>query len=151
MSVLVDTCVWSLAVRRHNVDEESDVIRELRALIAEGGTVVIGPIRQELLSGIRNPAQFAELRSRMRAFPDLKLESADYERAAEQYTECRRNGIRGSNTDFLICAVAERLGVAIFTSDADFVHFSKHLPIRLHRPRFNGEEIAATSPEGTPS
>ena len=136
MSVLVDTCIWSLAVRRHSVDKESDVVRELRALIAEGGAVVIGPIRQELLSGIRHPAQFKELRSRMRAFPDLKLESADYERAAEQYTECRRNGIQGSNTDFLICAVAERIQAAIFTIDDDFVHLSKLLPIRRHRSRF---------------
>ena len=133
MSVLIDTSIWSQAFRRHSIDGESDLIRELRELIADGNALLIGPVRQELLSGIKQPSQFEELRNRMRAFPDLRLESADYERAAEQYTECRRNGIQGSNTDFLICAVAERLQVAIFTTDNDFVHFSSLLPIRLHR------------------
>jgi predicted nucleic acid-binding protein len=136
MSVLIDTSVWSQAFRRHAVDGGSDVIRELRELIADGNALVIGPIRQELLSGIKQPSQFDELRNRMRAFPDVKLESADYERAAEQYTECRRNGIQGSNTDFLICAVAERIQAAIFTIDDDFIHFSNLMPIRIHRSRF---------------
>ena len=137
MSVLIDTSIWSQAFRRHSIDGESDLIRELRELIADGNALLIGPVRQELLSGIKQPSQFEELRNRMRAFPDLRLESADYERAAEQYTECRRNGIQGSNTDFLICAVAERLQVAIFTTDNDFAHFSSLLPIRLHRSRFS--------------
>ncbi len=136
MSVLIDTSVWSQAFRRHSADGESDLIRELRELIADGNALVIGPIRQELLSGIKQPSQFDELRNRMRAFPDVRLESADYERAAEQFKKCRRNGIQGSNTDFLICAVAERLQVAIFTADNDFAHFSRLLPIRLHRSRF---------------
>lgn len=137
MSVLIDTSVWSQAFRRHTVDGESDLIRELRELIADGNALVIGPVRQELLSGIKQPSHFEELRNRMRAFPDVRLESADYERAAEHYTDCRQNGIQGSNTDFLICAVAERLQVAIFTTDDDFAHFSSLLPIRLHRSRFS--------------
>jgi len=137
MSVLVDTSIWSQAFRRHSIDGDSDLIRELRELIADGNALVIGPVRQELLSGIKHPSQFEELRNRMRAFPDLRLESADYERAVEHYTKCRRNGIHGSNTDFLICAVAERLQVAVFTTDNDFVHFSSLPPIRLHRSRFS--------------
>jgi len=137
MSVLIDTSVWSQAFRRHSIDGDSDVIQELRELIADGNALVIGPVRQELLSGIKQPSQFEELRDRMRAFPDVRLESADYERAAEQFNTCRQHGIQGSNTDFLICAVAERRQVAIFTTDNDFVHFSSHLPIRLHRSRFS--------------
>jgi hypothetical protein len=61
----------------------------------------------------------------------------DFERAAEQLTACRIRGIQGSNTDFLICAVSERLDLSIFTTDDDFTHFSEHLPIRLHRARFD--------------
>lgn len=135
MRVLVDTSVWSEAFRRREVDGESEVVLELRALVEDGLAVMIGPIRQELLSGIRRPAQFEELRDRLRAFPDLRLESADFERAAEHFTACRRRGLQGSNTDFLICAVAERLGVGIFTTDRDFVGYARHVPIELHRPR----------------
>ena len=136
MSVLVDTSVWSAALRRRKVDEESPVVRELRELIAEGAALMIGPIRQEILSGIRQARQFESLRELLRPFPDVKLTTADYERAAESFTVCRRQGVQGSNTDFLICAVAERLQVAIFTSDGDFTHYSKLLPIELHRSRF---------------
>ena len=136
MSVLVDTSVWSAALRRRKVDEESPVVRELRELIAEGAALMIGPIRQEILSGIRQSRQFESLRELLRPFPDVKLTTADYERAAEHFTICRRQGVQGSNTDFLICAVAERLQVAIFTSDGDFTHYLKLLPIELHRSRF---------------
>ena len=138
MNVLVDTSVWSLALRRREVDEESKIVRELRELIVEGSAVMIGPIRQELLSGIRSREQFDPLRNHLRAFPDLLLEMIDFERAAEQFTACRENGIQGSNTNFLICAVSERLELSIFTTDDDFTHFSEHLPIRLHRARFDG-------------
>lgn len=136
MNVLVDTCVWSAAFRKHTIDHESAQVRELRELVAEGGVVMIGPIRQELLSGIRHRHQFEALRDKLRAFPDARLLPADYERAAENFNTCRRNGIQGSNTDFLICAVAERLQTPIFTSDVDFSHFSQHLAIVLHSSRF---------------
>jgi predicted nucleic acid-binding protein len=135
MSVLVDTSVWSQAFRRREVDGESAVVLELRELVEDGQALMIGPIRQELLSGIGRRTQFDDLRDRLRAFPDLRLESTDFERAAEHFTTCRRRGLQGSNTDFLICAVAERLGVSIFTTDRDFVGYARHVPIKLHRPR----------------
>ena len=137
MSVLVDTSIWSLAFRRRDFDEESEFVLELRELIAEGNTILIGPVRQEFLSGIKHSKQFQRLRDRLRAFPDVRIESTDYEHAAEHFTSCRRKGIQGSNTDFLICAIAERLRVAIFTSDEDFTNYSNLLPIRLHRSRFS--------------
>jgi hypothetical protein len=140
MNVLVDTSVWSLALRRREVDEESGIVRELRELIAEGSAVMIGPIRQEVLSGIRSKPQSDSLRDHLRAFPDLPLEMIDFERAAEQFTAYRIRGIQGSNTDFLICAVSERLDLSIFTTDDDFTYFSEHLPIRLHRARFDGSQ-----------
>ena len=135
MSVLVDTSIWSQAFRRRDIGEASDDVLELRELIAEGNAIMIGPVRQELLSGIRDWSQFEALRDRVRAFPDERLETVDFERAAEHFKKCRQNGIQGSNIDFLICSIAERLQVAIFTSDNDFVNFSEHLPIRLHRSR----------------
>jgi hypothetical protein len=137
MSVLVDTSIWSQAFRRRDVDGESELVLELRELIAEGNAIMIGPVRQELLSGIKHRTHFERLRNQLRSFPDARLESADYEKAAEHFTSCRQKGIQASNTDFLICAIAERLRVAIFTSDEDFTNYSNHLPIRLHRPRFS--------------
>ncbi len=96
---------------------------------------MLGPVRQELLSGVRTPSQFETLRDHLHAFPDICLESEDYEEAASFFNRCRGKGIQGSNTDFLICAAAVRRGFGILTADADFAHFAKVLPIELHRPR----------------
>ena len=135
MNVLVDTCVWSLALRRKKNAQDA-VVKELDELISEGRTQLIGPIRQELLSGIKNKKQFDALKDALRAFPDLALQVEDYECAAEFFTKCRQNGIQGSNTDFLICAAAYRMGMTIFTVDQDFALFREHLPLTLYKGRY---------------
>ena len=131
MRVLVDTCVWSLSLRRKEVVEEP-CVRELRKLIEEYRVQMIGPIRQEILSGIRDQTQFHRLQEHLRAFPNLPLVAADYERAAEFFNTCRRQGVQGSNTDFLICAIAARRQMPIFTVDDDFKRFEAHLPAKLY-------------------
>jgi predicted nucleic acid-binding protein len=134
VNVIVDTSIWSLALRRaKRVDTTAP--RELAELIQEGRVVMLGPVRQELLSGIKDKRQFNILRDALRAFPDLELEAADYEDAASAFNQCRQQGIRGSNTDFLICAAAQRRECAIFTSDGDFRHFTRVLELRLHEER----------------
>jgi hypothetical protein len=132
MKVLVDTSVWSLALRRGG-DSTLGPVRELRSLIADNRVQMVGAIRQELLSGIRDKGQFNELEARLRAFPDLPLSPEDHVMAARFCNECRGKGVQGSNSDFLICAVAVRHRLAIFTTDKDFALFAKHLPIVLHR------------------
>jgi predicted nucleic acid-binding protein len=134
VNVLVDTSVWSLALRRARRTDGA-VQSELADLIQEGRVVMIGAVRQELLSGIKSKSQFEQLREQLRAFPDLDLESEDYEEAAAAYNSCRERGIQGSNTDFLICALARRRGLAIFTTDGDFKHFAKTLRFELHEIR----------------
>ena len=136
MKILVDTSVWSLALRRKSAAQDPSVI-ELRGLIEELRVQMIGPVRQEILSGIRSKSQFLKLRETLGAFPDLALTSQDYELAAEFLNVTRKRGIQGSNTDFLICAISKRHEMPIFTTDKDFVLFSKHLPITLYAPRSN--------------
>lgn len=137
MKVLVDTSVWSLALRRNRLEEDA-FVRELRELVSELRVQMIGPVRQEVLSGIRSEQQFEVVREHLRAFPDLSLETADYELAAEFFNCCRRNGVQGSNTDFLLCAVAERRSIPLLTTDGDFQKFQDHIPVRLHQPRAPG-------------
>ena len=134
MTVLVDTSVWSLAFR-YRKPPDHGAVTELRDLILEARVRLVGPVRQEILSGIREMSHFVKLRAQLQAFPDLALKTIDYERAAEFYNLCRSRGIQGSNTDFLLCAVAERQNLPILTTDGDFESFSQHLPIALHRPR----------------
>jgi hypothetical protein len=145
MRVLVDTSVWSEALRRaKNVN--SAVAHELRNLIVEHRVDIIGPIRQELLSGVRADAQFKKLESHLSAFPDLPLTTDDYVMAARFFNACRTMGVQGSNTDFLICAVAVRRQSAVFTTDKDFSRFAKCLPLVLHQPRESKPETGPTEP-----
>jgi predicted nucleic acid-binding protein len=129
MKVLVDTCVWSKVLRRKEPDK--DLARLIEDLIRDGRVVLIGPIRQELLSGVPHPAQFELLRKALEPFEEIPLRTEHFVRAAEFSNQCRRKGIQGSTIDFLICAVAAMEELQILTTDADFLRYAKHLPIRL--------------------
>ncbi|GAP94806.1 type II toxin-antitoxin system VapC family toxin [Leptolyngbya sp. NIES-2104] len=131
MSLIVDTAVWSLALRRRTLADTSPVVTQLQDLIADDRVSLLGAIRQEILSGVRSSEQFTRLRDYLRAFPDLELVTEDYELAAEFFNICRGNGIQGSNTDFLICAVAHRRNYSILTTDNDFQNFQSHIPVSL--------------------
>jgi len=138
MPVLVDTSIWSLLFRR---DQEKLNAREhlavegLRTLITDKRVRVIGPIRQELLSGIRNPEQFERLQHRLRDFPDEPLASGDYESAAQISCKCRGMGISASAIDLLICATANLRAWEIFTFDEDFKRFQRVVRLRLYEPK----------------
>jgi hypothetical protein len=135
VKVLVDTSVWSQALRRQKQEivpnTSLQVVHRLGSLIEDGRVAMLGPIRQELLSGIKTQAQFESLRHILSAFPDEKLDAEDYEMAANSFNACRQLGIQGSNTDFLICAVSLAKKWPIFSLDKDFERYQKCLPLIL--------------------
>jgi predicted nucleic acid-binding protein len=134
MYTLVDTSIWSLALRKKDKNKEdedlisyfSDIIRDLRL-------VIIGPIRQEILSGISDLNRYKELRDKISIFEDYQIQTKEYELAAQYYNECRRNGIQGSHIDYLICAVAVSNQMKIFTLDKDFDNYKRIIPIELEK------------------
>lgn len=130
--VIADTCIWSLALRRDRPPDCREV-QELESLVRDSRIHMLGPIRQEILSGVRKKGQFESLRKHLGSFPDFPLDSEDYVTAARFFNVCRSKGVQGSNTDFLICAVSVRHGLAIYTTDGDFALFAAHLPIVLHK------------------
>ena len=134
MKIIIDTCIWSLALRRNTVEDNS-YIEELRNLIEEIRAQLLGPIRQELLSGVKSKKQFDTLKLHLEAFTDIELETEDYELAAEYFNAARKKGIQGSNTDFLICAISSRRKMPILTTDKDFANFQSIFPVSLHVPR----------------
>lgn len=134
MKVLVDTPVWSLALRRRPADlNEQDLrMRETFAeLISDGRAELVGLVRQEVLSGIREQRQYERLRVSLRSFPHVAITLEDYETAAKMHNECRAAGIAGSSVDFLLCAVSVRRRWSIYTLDRDFTQYSRVLPIAL--------------------
>jgi predicted nucleic acid-binding protein len=137
MRVLVDTCIWSLAFRRRSGIRASDsaLVGELEELIRENRAQLIGPVRQELLTGIPDEKQHDALCRLIRAFPDEPLRLADFERGARIANVCRRKGIASATIDALICAVAIERSWSVFTSDRDFTGYARVVPIPLHVPR----------------
>ena len=129
MKILVDTCIWSQVLRHKQPNQ--DLQAKLKDLIHDGRVCMIGPIRQELLSGITNAKQFNTLKKSLSAFADIPLTTEHFEKAAEFNNMCRRKGVQGSTIDFLICAVAYLDKLVIYTTDKDFESYKKYLPIRL--------------------
>ncbi len=134
MKVIVDTSVWSLALRRSE-PQNNQYVHELKELIKETRAQLIGPVRQELLNGIKSEKQFNVLKERLRCFKDIKIETGDYELASEYFNLARKNGIQGSNTDFLICSISVHNKMPIFTADKDFTNLQSVLPVELHKIR----------------
>jgi hypothetical protein len=60
MGVIVDTSVWSLALQRRNPVDNPET-EALIELIGKGTAIMIGPVRQEILSGVRYTVQFDRL------------------------------------------------------------------------------------------
>lgn len=134
MNVLVDTPVWSLALRREAPDrnrEEWSLVQRLAGLVGQGQAQMIGAVRQELLSGIREDGQFLKLRDALRLYEDVTVETADHEEAARMSNTCRRSGITGSSIDFLLCAVAKRRRWKLLTTDGDFKRYARVLDVQL--------------------
>ena len=126
---LVDTCIWSEVLRRK---QPHPIIRErLAKMLRHLQAVLIGPVRQEILSGISDESKFMKLKDLLSYLPDVCIETADYELAARYSNICRRKGIQGSAVDFLICAIAVRNNFIIYTVDKDFEHYQTVLPINI--------------------
>jgi predicted nucleic acid-binding protein len=131
MKVLVDTCVWSQFLRR-NRPRNDPLAVELARLIRADAVQMLGPIRRELLCGAQPQERCAQLSEYLRYYPNLPLDEEDDENTARYYNLCRQRGVQGSLTDLLICAVAVRHGLKIFTVDTDFDLYANHLPIARH-------------------
>jgi predicted nucleic acid-binding protein len=137
MMVLVDTPIWSLALRRRPIDlsaSERLITNTLSGLVRQRRIRLLGPTRQEVLSGIRDESQFLRIRDHLRGFANVELDASDYEEAARANNRCRGKGVAGSPVDLLICAVALRYGWQIFTTDHDFERYRSVLDIRLYLP-----------------
>jgi predicted nucleic acid-binding protein len=121
MKVLVDTRTWSLLLRRRygpvlSADEQGAVAL-LRDAILDRRVAIIGPIRQEVLSGVKHEAQFQRLLAALEGFPDVPLSERHFEEAARLFNLCQARGVACGSTDILICAVALLEGFDLLTSD----------------------------------
>jgi predicted nucleic acid-binding protein len=135
MAVLVDTPVWSVVFRKQFSTlrpDELAAFREFDSLVPAGRPALVGPVRQEVLSGLKSRQHFDDLRERLSVFPDEPMAVQDYEVAARMSYDCRAAGVIGSLTDMLICAISARNEMTILTLDKDFERYARVLHVRLH-------------------
>ena len=121
MKLLVDSSVWSLALRRRKAaglnPEEQKLKAELVQAIQNGRVAMLGLIRQELLSGIKERDQFDQVKAALDPYLDEQINTADHVYAARIYNECRSQGVEAGTVDNLICAVAVRRGWEVLSGD----------------------------------
>jgi len=132
VKVLVDTPIWSYALRTPNKEYQNE-IGQLTSLIRDQRALIIGPIRQEILSGYSDLRKFEQLNEKLSFFENTPIQDIDYESAAKLCSQCREKGVQGFPIDFLICAVAKRIDVPIFTTDQDFPHYQEAISIKLYK------------------
>ena len=122
--VVVDTNIWSTVLRR-SVSADDRIRNNLMQLVDEGRVAIIGPIRQEILSGIKDEKKYLILKQYMEAFEDEIIETIDYENAALISNKCIAKGFAVTSIDALIVAFAVRNGWEIYTKDKDFDRYEK--------------------------
>ena len=132
MGVIVDTSVWSLALQRRNPVDNPET-EALIELIGKGTAIMIGPVRQEILSGVRYTVQFDRLKSALSAFPDEPVKSNDFVEAARICNKCLDAGIVIGNTTCLIGAIAIAREMEILTIDQEFQKLTSVMKVPLYQ------------------
>ena len=131
MTLLVDTSVWSLALRR-DVEVATNEVIALREAI-EGSDVVVttGLVLQELLQGFNGPNDKQAIIDRFGALPLIQPDRQDHVAAAEVRNACRRSGVQIGTIDALLIQMCGRYDLTLLSSDKDFLNASRLVPFKL--------------------
>ena len=131
MTLLVDTSVWSLALRR-DVEATEPEVQELKdALFGSEALVTTGLVLQELLQGFSGPKTQAQIVERFAALPLLQPDREDHIAAAALRNVCRKAGVQIGTIDALLAQLCIRHELTLLTTDKDFTHAAKHCQLRV--------------------
>ena len=131
MSLLVDTSVWSLALRRDVEPPEPEVVALRQALLGSDQVFTTGLVLQELLQGFAGPKDRAQLVERLSALAFLQPVKDDHLKAAEVRNTCRRRGVQVGTIDALLIQLCRRNDLTLLTTDQDFRGANKHVEFKL--------------------
>jgi predicted nucleic acid-binding protein len=134
LNLLVDTSVWSLALRRDAPDPVPQVIALADALQSGRPIVTTGLILQELLQGFAGPRAQTRIIERFRDLPLIMPERRDHVDAAALRNQCRRAGVQLGTNDALLAQLCIRHRIELLTTDRDFEHAAALVPLRVWRP-----------------
>lgn len=130
MSILVDTSVWSLFLRR-NPPELPELAALRDALAGTELVVTTGLVLQELLQGLKTAGARTAVSEQMTGMAYVDAERDDHLAAVDVLAGCRERGIQLGTIDALIAAMCIRRGMTLLTTDRDFVHAAEHSDLRV--------------------
>jgi len=131
MTLLVDTSVWSLALRRDAETTEPEVQELKEALFGAEVVVTTGLVLQELLQGFSGAQAQTQIIERFGALPLLQPDRDDHIGAAALRNSCRQSGVQLGTIDALLAQLAIRHDLTLLTTDKDFTHAAKHCPLQV--------------------
>ena len=135
MTLLVDTSVWSLALRRDGSASEPEVHQLKEALLGADVVVTTGLVLQELLQGFSGPKARAQIIERFAALPLIQPDREDYIAGAELRNTCRRAGIQIGTIDALLAQLSIRHDLTLLSTDNDFKLAAQHCALRVWAPK----------------
>ena len=131
MTLLVDTSVWSLALRRNAHVQEPEIQALKDALGGADVVVTTGLVLQELLQGFRAPKAASAIVGRFSALALVHPERDDYLAAAAIRNTCRHGGVQIGTVDALIAQLCISHDLTLLTTDKDFSHAAKHCRLKV--------------------
>lgn len=135
MTLLVDTSVWSLALRRDSAASEAEVHVLKEALLGADVVVTTGLVLQELLQGFSGPKSRAQFIERFAALPLLHPDREDHVAAADLRNTCRRAGVQVGTIDALLAQLCIRYHLTLLSTDNDFKLAAPHCALRVWAPK----------------
>lgn len=131
MNILVDTSVWSLALRRDS-PPDCQAVSRLKTALKDGENVfTTGLILQELLQGFKGPKARRRIIEDFAPLPLIIPERRDHIDAADLGVKLRQKGIQAGTIDVLLAQLCLRHGLSLLSTDRDFIHIAKHVPLAL--------------------
>jgi len=131
MTLLVDTSVWSLALRRDSDAQEAEVQHLKDALLGSDVVVTTGLVLQELLQGFGGAKAHQQILERFTALPAIQPIREDHINAAALRNACRRAGVQLGTVDALLAQICIANGLTLLTTDKDFLHAAKHCALKV--------------------
>ena len=131
MRLLVDTSVWSLAMRRDQSELHPTIPFLAEALRHEGSIFTTGLILQEILQGFNGPKARKQIIDRFTSLPLIVPQRDDHVAAAELRNDCRRRGLQIGTIDALLAQLCIRHELVMLSTDQDFVHLARFVPLRM--------------------
>ena len=131
MMLLVDTSVWSLALRRDIAAMQPEVRHLQQALLGEQTVVTTGLVLQELLQGFSGPKARGQIIDCFSSLPLVQPDRQDHVDAAALRTKCRQGGVQIGTIDALLAQLCIRHQLTLLATDQDFAHAARHCQLRI--------------------